>query len=597
LSRDPVLQLAATLFAVLAIAALSMNVVGTSYGVKGDEATYVAMALSVAHDGDLAYAREDIVRFFDHYDDGPQGIFLKPGQGAAAAVNRLYFAKSYIYPVLAAPFAWLADMNGLLLFNVLLLAGVFFCLYTFACARLSPAGATLLSTAFLGASVVPLYGVFLTPETFNLALVCFAYFLWLYREVSPEPERLPLLMRGRRADLLAAALLGLVAFSKPSNLPLVAPIVALCWWRRRFLHGVLVGVTWCAVVVACFAINIWITGEWNYQGGLARKTFYSRFPFEQPAYDFDSLGISVVTNDLEQETPTDTDTVSQFGRNMVYFVVGRHFGLMPYFFPGLVIVGWLIRQRRALAAWQTLIAGMLALSVAGFLVLLPNHWSGGGGALGNRYFLSFYPAFFFLLPAGKSAVPGLLAWSGGALFLAHVLVNPFVATKNPWLLHQQGSLRMLPIELTMVNDLPIRLVRERSMVRYNSDPGLLLYFLDENAGLPNGSEIWVFGGERAELIARAGTSLDSLTVQLSSLVHNHVTVSVDGASRSIDLTGNNPATLTFPVRGVRTMGAQSFVISVRSREGVVPRLVYPDSRDMRSLGVRLRLVPHEASAD
>ena len=227
---------------------------------------------------------------------GPDGIFLKPGQGAAAANNRLFFAKSYIYPLAAAPFAWIADLNGLLAFNVLLLAGVFLCLYAFASARLPPAAAALTSTAFLGASIVPFYAVFLAPETFNLALVCFAYFLWLYKEVADAPERLPALLRGRRADLAAAALLGLVVFSKPSNLPLVAPLVALAWWRRRFLDGVLIGATCCCVTAACFGVNAWITGEWNYQGGLARKTFYGRFPFERPAFDFESLGRSVVTN-------------------------------------------------------------------------------------------------------------------------------------------------------------------------------------------------------------------------------------------------------------------------------------------------------------
>ena len=595
MTRDPALQLVLLVFAALFVAALSMNVVRTTYGVKGDEATYVAMALSIAHDGDLAYTREDIARFFRVYGRGPDGIFLKPGRGAATAPNRLFFGKSYLYPLVAAPFTRLAGLNGLLAFNVLLLAGVFVCLYVFASARLSPGGAVLTSTAFLGASIVPFYAVFLAPETFNLALVCFAYFLWLYKEVAPAAHRLPAPARDRRADLAAAALLGLVAFSKPSNLPLVAPLVALAWWRRRILDGVLIGATCCAVMAACFAVNFWITGEWNYQGGLARKTFYDRFPFEQPAYDFDNLGTSVVTNDLPLRVTR--DSVAQLGRNFAYFLAGRHFGLGPYFFPGLVIAGWLVRRRRAVAPWQVFIAGMLVLSASGLLFLLPNTWSGGGGPLGNRYFLSYYPAFFFLLPAGRSVVPGLVAWGGGVLFVSQVLVGPFVAAKSPWLIPEQGPLRRLPVELTMVNDLPVRLNAGRSLVAYNTTPRLFLYYLDENAGLPEATGIWITGGARADLIVRTGEPLSALTVNLSAPTNNRVTVTVDGASRSVDLRGEGTAQLTFPVRGVLAAGGQNFPISVTTRDGVVPRLFNPHSRDARFLGVRLRLAPHLAAAD
>ena len=594
-TRDPALQLVLLVFAVLFIAALSMNVVRTTYGIKGDEATYVAMALSIAHDGDLAYTREDIARFYRVYGRGPDGIFLKRGQGAAAATNRLFFGKSYLYPLVAAPFTRIAGLNGLLAFNVLLLTGVFICLYLFASARLSPGAAALTSTAFLGASIVPFYAVFLAPETFNLALVCFAYFVWLYKEVAPARDRLPAWLRGRRADLAAAVLLGLVAFSKPSNLPLVAPLVALAWWRRRFLDGMLIGAACCAVAAACFAINFGITGEWNYQGGLARKTFYERFPFERPAYDFDSLGTSVVTNELPLQVTR--DSITQLGRNLAYFLTGRHFGLAPYFFPAIVIAGWMIRHRRAAAPWQAFIAGMLVLSASGLLFLLPNTWSGGGGPLGNRYFLSFYPAFFFLLPAGRSVVPGLLAWGGGALFLSQVLIGPFVAAKSPWVIPEQGPLRILPVELTMVNDLPVRLHAGRSLVAYNTNPRLFLYYLDENAGPPEAPGIWITGGARADLIVRTGEPLRALTINLSAPINNTVTVTVDGTSRSVDMRADRPVRLTLPVRGVLAAGAQNFLISIASRDGVVPRLFNPQSRDARFLGVRLRLAPHSAAAE
>ena len=51
-----------------------MDVVRSS-GLKGDEATYVSMALKLADHGDLTYQRRDLERFYGIYQQGPEGIF------------------------------------------------------------------------------------------------------------------------------------------------------------------------------------------------------------------------------------------------------------------------------------------------------------------------------------------------------------------------------------------------------------------------------------------------------------------------------------------------------------------------------------------
>src|SRR5437762_4497231 len=68
------------LIVVGAAAAVSVDVVRTGYGVKGDEATYVATALSAAFDYDLRFERRDLERFVGLYRAGPEGIFLKRGK-------------------------------------------------------------------------------------------------------------------------------------------------------------------------------------------------------------------------------------------------------------------------------------------------------------------------------------------------------------------------------------------------------------------------------------------------------------------------------------------------------------------------------------
>ena len=53
------------LFIIGMAAAISVDVVRDAYDIKGDESTYVAMTLSLAHDGDLTYQRRDLERSGD----------------------------------------------------------------------------------------------------------------------------------------------------------------------------------------------------------------------------------------------------------------------------------------------------------------------------------------------------------------------------------------------------------------------------------------------------------------------------------------------------------------------------------------------------
>ncbi len=197
----------AILLIVTLAAAISIDVPRAGYKIKGDEATYVGMALSMAYDRDLAFERRDLDRFAGIYQQGPEGIFLKRGKQFRVRLratppfvfifnstpddrdDRLYFGKAMIYSAVVAPFVWLMGMNGFLVFHVLLLFLVGVCGYLFLAARSRPGAALTFTLAFLGASVVPVYAVFLTSDLFNFALVFVAYFLWLYKEVA-QPRSL-----------------------------------------------------------------------------------------------------------------------------------------------------------------------------------------------------------------------------------------------------------------------------------------------------------------------------------------------------------------------------------------------------------------------
>ena len=55
--------------------------------------------------------------------------------------------------------------------------------------------------------------------------------------------------------------------------------------------------------------------------------------------------------------------------------------------------------------WLTLAAGVGSAVV--LLLYMPFTYSGGGGPVGNRYFLGVYPVFLFLVPPLQTAVARL----------------------------------------------------------------------------------------------------------------------------------------------------------------------------------------------
>lgn len=596
-------------------AAISFDVVKAGYGIKGDEATYVSMALSVAFDHDLAYERKDLERFWGLYRWGPDGIFLKRGKQWHLSVNgsppfvhanrssvpgtdTLSFGKALLYPVAAAPFVRVLGLNGFFVFHVLLLFGIGVCGYFFLAARAKPVTALAFTLAFIIATVVPVYAVFLTSDLFNLSLVFYAYFFWLYKEVAPAQGNR--FLRGFGSDILAAVLIGMATFSKLLPAPLIGPVVLLLWWRRRFRDGLVAGLVCAAVAAGLFGVNALSSGEFNYQGGSDRRTFYSQFPFDSPENTWDHLSesrhsIEMTTNDSDADNVLDVaEFPNRFGHNVEYFFVGRHFGFVPYFFPGVVALGLWLASRQRFEMWRVLAFLALAGSTVALLVFFPYTWSGGGGPPGNRYFLSLYPVLFFLIPSASMGA-ALLAWVGGALFTAHMVLNPFVSAKFPNQPTERGLARRLPVELTMANDLPVALDVSRAHVPYEEEPTVLLYFLDERAYIPDQKvpagqrTFWVSGSGRADIIVRTEQPLDHVVITADSPIHTRLTVSLGGAAQTVEVDPAAPRIVSVPATGVKGLRSYAYLLSVQSSEAFTPHLHEPGSTDVRNLGARLHM--------
>src|SRR6185436_1614982 len=134
-----------------------------------------------------------------------------------------------------------------------------------------------------------------------------------------------------------------------------------------------------------------------------------------------------------------------FRHNVGYFLLGRSSGLLPYFFPGLVSVLLFVAAGRR-HAWQWYVLATIAGAMVMLLVLTPFTYSGGGGPVGNRYFMSFYPLFLLLTPGLSGLGAPAAALAIGALFTAKILLNPFYSSFRPGEHLKSGAHRWLPLE-------------------------------------------------------------------------------------------------------------------------------------------------------
>jgi hypothetical protein len=252
-----------------------------------------------------------------------------------------------------------------------------------------------------------------------------------------------------------------------------------------------------------------------------------------------------------------------------------------------------------------------------FVLVWPFTYSGGGGPVGNRYFLSFYPLFLLLTPPAAGLGGAAVAFSLGALFTAKILLNPFYASFNPGEHLKAGPLRWLPLELTLLNDLPMASKPERVKQPLGGDPPVLAYFPDDNAFSPerDGNAFWVKGKSRTEVILRAPVVnlgdrqfVSKSIVKLTFEVQNgadpaKVTVTTGAGKRVLAMKSAELTTFALPVEsGVpyhRDENPTSYLywISISTTAGFVPFLEAPGSNDSRFLGARIRVLPEYADAE
>lgn len=517
---------------------LALGKPGLPTHLKADESAYYLMALSLAQDGDLQVEVRDIDRLFQEFPYQPvNNLILMTRDGWQTT----YYGKPYIYSLLAAPFAGLFGADGLFFFNMLLTVAMIWMGSSYLTRFNQDGTAALYSSGFFLLSAGFSYIFWIQPEVFNMAAVAACLYFGLPRdEASGWTDRRTLVLAA-----LSGAALALAVYNKPMIAAIgIAPLWAYVRSRQWKTAGSwLAGAALCMVLMA--GISFALTGTPTSYLGVQRGGFTvcepGHLPVEpeqpaevapQPAGRKGGRAAGAVA-----ESPTGNamtwlfrlpDTHwTEFTDNVGYFLWGRHAGLIPYLpFAALSVLLFLAHARRSTERWL-LLAAVTAVALF-FLLQIAWNWQGGGGFIGNRYFINVYPAFLFLVTRIRPrwTIPAGYAFAG--LFLGPLLFTPFGAGgPEPTLQAHVRNIpfRWLPMELTL-----------RNVPGYHRIPlGDFRMIGRREQFLPLGENLWVRGADRSELYLVAGEPIEKVVFQVASPApRNRIEIELGEAAQTVD---------------------------------------------------------------
>ncbi len=399
-------------------------------GFFSDESTYYAIIQSLARDGDLEYERADIVRIREKFWVGPIGLFLKKGKD-----GQLFYAKSFMYPLVVAPFFRLFDVHGILLANGLMVLLVLLMGFLLLRQHHSPQKSFTFTLVYLFSSVAFIYIWWITADLFNFFINFAALFFFFYEFKKPA--------WGNLAGVFFAAAI----FSKPNNVLHIGFLFLLLLYRKQWKKFAVMALLCMLVLAGLFAFNYGQTGSFNFQGG-ERMSFYGNFPYERTDFTF-AGGYKMSTDNYWSRYYLNPAIVVL---NLFYYIFGRFTGMFIYFFPALFLLLLFWFQKKMPEDWFLLAAAVAAILV--YILVMPDNYFGGGGSLGNRYFLSIFPIFFFLGYRERIFKFTLVPLFVAVVFLSPVYMDSLFHSASPRFPGVSFPARLFPPEKTQFATLP-----------------------------------------------------------------------------------------------------------------------------------------------
>jgi hypothetical protein len=569
-----------------------------------DQAIYYSMTQSLAQDGDIEYEKKDLIRYYEVFPSGPLGIFLKKGKD-----GKLFYAKSFAYSMCAAPFMRLFGVNGAFVFHAILLLLILLMGQAYFSWSNSPPLSLLIVLTFLFASVACVYFLWISPDFFNLFLIFTILFLWLYKHKSressvqnnlPGPGKFQAFLLSDWTDYLAGFLVGLAVFSKPPNIVLLGPLVLHSVFKKKFLKCCFILLAFSAASGIFWGTNYITTGDWNYMGG-ERKSFYYTYPFEKADITFDSIQTVAMTS--EGYAQKHLLPAKFIPHNLFYYFFGRFTGIAWYFFPALLFLVLFFTEKKKLYQWLVFMA--LFAEILVYIVLMPDNYAGGGGALANRYFLSIYPLFLFLPLAKRKAKDLALSWIVAAIFISPILVSPSFHSHYPSTHAKKLPFKLLPAEMTILNNLPTNTTTWAFRQEVGTPPHIgWLHFLDDNfyrrqkESQVEKRGFWTRGSATTETILKTYYPVERLDFHLlnNPRMRNEITVQVGGEKKRITLGTKQRGTLSFsPLKAFKIKALHLYRIKIGASKGSTPYFENETSDEKRFLGVffEIDIVPQE----
>ena len=212
-----------------------------------------------------------------------------------------------------------------------------------------------------------------------------------------------------------------------------------------------------------------------------------------PAEPTSTVGLDRATDRVLTEIIFGPGFWTVFLHNLGYFFVGPVLGPGAVLLPGRLRAGRVPARAAPAERWQGSVLRARAAEILLMLVWIPYNYFGGGGVLGNRYFMNIYGLFLFLLPPIGSVTAGARALGGRRVFTAQITLNPFYSSFHPAEHATHGPLRLLPVELSLVNDLPVNTSESRVATSLRRGRPFQMYFLDANAYCRERQRFWVRG--------------------------------------------------------------------------------------------------------
>lgn len=409
---------------------------------SGDEGTYRAMAESLAVDGDFAFTEADEARVETARQAGRKTLILQRTE------DGISYSKPLLPALLAAPFVMVGAGAGFVALNVVLLLVAGWLLWLYA-RRLGPPGqATLTVVTVMATGALLPYAFWSSSDTLQAVLALAGLTLTVGGLRQPHPTgAASRVLDSPWAAVIGGVLLGLLVAVRPPY-ALIAGIApgALAVgreWRSALRVTVVIGVTVTGMLVSTWAI---VGAPIPYKAERATFNTESGYPagndLEEVSAQFER---GRATSSLGA-VPNLEPRVSFFAS--LYFLVGRHTGVLVYFPAGLFLVLAALRSGDRMSV--VVLLGVAATSLF-FLVWLPFNYFGGGSCIGNRYFLAAYCALPLALtrPLGRWSVAGcwLLAVVVGASAVASERLPANLDESSQSHVHA-GLFRLLPYETT-----------------------------------------------------------------------------------------------------------------------------------------------------